>query len=222
MITRTVYYFGMISQLHRMAVTQGILAGIILCNSGASIRCFLWTPFGSWIYLQEVSGNYFSTCTHICYIKNCFRMICVVISGLTVFRLCPTGGLLTGGTLKSKGIKKKQGLEGQGNHSNVLRASQSPLEKGPGRIVPCFFLFRRTLWPLNGWNKDKSATVKRRPQEGYGQHFIVFCRAWSEVVTKLSEGVERCWHIRDRLPSRCDRSFCCWCPPHRRQCLANG
>ena len=34
------YHLGIISQLHRTSVTQGFLAGIILCNSGVFIGTF--------------------------------------------------------------------------------------------------------------------------------------------------------------------------------------
>ena len=50
-----------ISQLHRTSVTQGLLAGILMCNSGASKWCSLITHKNS-------LGMYFQlNCTRICY-----------------------------------------------------------------------------------------------------------------------------------------------------------
>ena len=45
MITHTHLFIirELILQLHRTSVTQGFLAGILLCNLGASIRYFLCT-----------------------------------------------------------------------------------------------------------------------------------------------------------------------------------
>ena len=68
-----------VSQLHRTSVTQGFLAGIPLCNSGASIRyflcmCELHTII---VWVLNVPGTHTSVTK-----KNCFRIICLIISGL--------------------------------------------------------------------------------------------------------------------------------------------
>ena len=70
------------SQLHRTSATQGFLAGILLCNSGVPIRYFLWTcP-----QLHGLSGNEFSEYTHCVTQKNCFWIICAIMSGPIVSR----------------------------------------------------------------------------------------------------------------------------------------
>ena len=45
---------GINSQLPKTSVTQGFLAGIILCNSGASTRYFLWTPITCKNFLEFI------------------------------------------------------------------------------------------------------------------------------------------------------------------------
>ena len=58
----------LISQLHRTFVTQDFLAGIILCNSGASIRYFLCTCQLHTLIVWDLIFDY----THICYTKESF------------------------------------------------------------------------------------------------------------------------------------------------------
>ena len=82
MITHIFIIWELISQLHRTSVTQGLLAGIVLCNSGASITYFLCT-----CQLHTLNfWNYFSGYTRTSVTeKNCFRIVCVIISGLIVY-----------------------------------------------------------------------------------------------------------------------------------------
>ena len=51
----------LIFQLHRTSVTQGFLAGILLCNSGA----FLGTFCERANYTHSLSGNYLFNYTHL-------------------------------------------------------------------------------------------------------------------------------------------------------------
>ena len=61
-ITHTFLLFGnFVSQLHRTSVTQGFLAGVILCNSGVCIRYFLCA---CQLHTLSVGELIFRLCTH--------------------------------------------------------------------------------------------------------------------------------------------------------------
>ena len=69
----TFYCLGIVSQLHRTSLTQGCLTGIILCNSGASIRYFLCTcQLHTLIVRELIFWLHAHTHTHICHTKESF------------------------------------------------------------------------------------------------------------------------------------------------------
>ena len=71
----------LISQLHRTSVTQGFLAGILLCNSGRLHKVLsVKAPI---THINCLGINFPITHTSVTQ-KNCFRIICVIISGLIV------------------------------------------------------------------------------------------------------------------------------------------
>ena len=67
-ITHTFFFWRLISQLHRTSVTQGFLAGILLCNSGASRRYFLCTCELHTLIVLELIFDY----TNISYTNELF------------------------------------------------------------------------------------------------------------------------------------------------------
>ena len=71
MITHVPIIWELTSKLHRTSVTQGFLAGLVLCNLGASVRYFLWT---SQLHTRIPSEPRFQlhTHTHTCYTKELF------------------------------------------------------------------------------------------------------------------------------------------------------
>ena len=91
MITHTHIFiiWELISQLQRTSVTQGLLAGILLCNSGASTTYFLRTCQLRTLIVWEFMSELHTSVTQ----KNCFRIICVIISGLIVLVGVPRMGV---------------------------------------------------------------------------------------------------------------------------------
>ena len=75
-------YLDLIYQLHSTSVTQGFPAGIIWCNSGASIRSFFLRMHQ--LHTRILSELIFQVHAHLLHKKNCFRIICVISVGLTV------------------------------------------------------------------------------------------------------------------------------------------
>ena len=65
--THIVIVWGPISQLYRTSVKQGLLAGILLCNLGASLRYSRWTSI---THTSSLRNNY--PIAHICYTKEQF------------------------------------------------------------------------------------------------------------------------------------------------------
>ena len=69
------HHLGIYFQLHRTSVTQGFLAEIIMCDSGASIRYFMCT---CQLYTLIVWELHFSDYAHICYTKELFpNYLCI-------------------------------------------------------------------------------------------------------------------------------------------------
>ena len=71
----------LIAQLHRTCVTQGFLAGIVLCNWYAFIQCFLWTHQ---LHINCLGISLPTARTAVTQ-NSCFRIISVIISGLIVW-----------------------------------------------------------------------------------------------------------------------------------------
>ena len=85
MITHTFLLFGKISQLHRTSVTQGVLAAGIFCVIGRVHKVlYVSAPIA---HFNCLGIDFPITRTFVTQ-KKCFRIICVIISGLIVIVHC--------------------------------------------------------------------------------------------------------------------------------------